>query len=342
MRRCNERLDFTCRAAPPVSATGGMSSRSKRKVSAVAADDEEEAAAPSQGAASQPAPQAEIDSETADKLASKLCRYGPPLRTDPLAPSCLFLPPFVLLALSGAFGPRTRAVLLREHLRKPIPRKELKTAVMSEYVDRKGRILNQVIDAANTKLMEVAGLKLTTTGNNAADDDLADAANGTQAGASSQAGPSQVGASQAGGGTQGGGGTQAAGAPRGAKSADLLLVNTLVDPVRAEMADGPAVHLAFVEVVLQFLHQSEGVLDEEKLFTYLAHIGLERKECLPPPAEQEKVETLVQRRLVNEAWLRRQKKPNVADEYVYVPGARAELSRNVKRADESREALLHS
>ena len=213
---------------------------------------------------------------------------------------------------------------------------------MSEYDDRSGKVFKQVLEAANTKLYEAAGLKLVAegaAGSNAADDDLADAPGG------SQAGPSQ---SQAVGGssqapTQGGGASQAAGALRVGKSGtSYLLVNKLPDPIRSEPPDGPALHLAFVEVVLNFIQQSEGVLDEEKLFTYLAQIGLERKECLPPPAEQEKVETLVQKRLVSETWLRRQKKPNDADQYVYVAGARAELSRNVRRADECREALLSS
>ena len=53
------------------------------------------------------------------------------------------------------------------------------------------------------------------------------------------------------------------------------------------------------------------------------------------PAEQEKVETLIQKRLVAEAWLRRQRKPKSgADEaYQYVAGSRAILSRNVEKAD---------
>ena len=57
---------------------GGMpASARKRKVAAVVEEEEEEVA-PSPAAASQPAPpQAVIDTETADKLASKLCRYGP-------------------------------------------------------------------------------------------------------------------------------------------------------------------------------------------------------------------------------------------------------------------------
>ena len=323
-------------------AVGGMpASARKRKVAAVVEEEVEEVA-PSPAAASQPAPpQAVIDAETADKLASKLCRYGPRRFSD----SRLYFALFLFICFSActhllAFSPC--AVILHEHLRKPIPRVDLKKAVMSEYDDRSGKVFKQVLEAANTKLYEAAGLKLVAegaAGSNAADDDLADAPGG------SQAGPSQ---SQAVGGssqaaTQGGGASQAAGALRVGKSGtSYLLVNKLPDPIRSEPPDGPALHLAFVEVVLNFIQQSEGVLDEEKLFTYLAQIGLERKECLPPPAEQEKVETLVQKRLVSETWLRRQKKPNDADQYVYVAGARAELSRNVRRADECREALLSS
>ena len=91
-----------------------------------------------------------------------------------------------------------------------------------------------------------------------------------------------------------------------------------------------------MEVVLSFIQQSEGTLDEEKLFGYLEQVGLERKECLPPPAEQEKVEALVQKRLVSEAWLRRQKKPQDPDQFIYTAGARAVLSRSAERADEFR------
>ena len=50
---------------------------------------------------------------------------------------------------------------------------------------------------------------------------------------------------------------------------------------------------------------------------------------------------LVQKRMVNEAWLRRTKKAGGAEEtYVYVAGARAVLSRSVDRADELRNTIL--
>ena len=52
------------------------------------------------------------------------------------------------------------------------------------------------------------------------------------------------------------------------------------------------------------------------------------------------MESLVQKRLVQEAWLRRMKKPNDAENYQYVAGARATLSRSVERADEFRNQLL--
>ena len=99
---------------------------------------------------------------------------------------------------------------------------------------------------------------------------------------------------------------------------------------------------AFIEVILSFIQQSDGELTEERLFGYLEQIGLERDKCLPQPAEQtNKVGELVQKRMVNEAWLRRTKKAGGAEEtYVYVAGARAVLSRSVDRADELRNTIL--
>ena len=67
------------------------------------------------------APAAVIDEDTADAIANKLCRY----------------------------------VLLREHLRKPVSRTDMKAAVMSEHNDRSGKIFKQVLAAANARRIDV-------------------------------------------------------------------------------------------------------------------------------------------------------------------------------------------
>ena len=81
-----------------------------------------------------------------------------------------------------------RAVLLREHTRKPITRTEIKDHVMPEHKaqDRSGKIFKQVLAVANEKLGHIFGLKLvdeTDAGAGAADD-AADDADGGGAGAS--------------------------------------------------------------------------------------------------------------------------------------------------------------
>ena len=55
-----------------------------------------------------------------------------------------------------------RAVLLREHTRKPITRTEIKDHVMPEHKaqDRSGKIFKQVLAVANEKLGHIFGLKL--------------------------------------------------------------------------------------------------------------------------------------------------------------------------------------
>ena len=92
--------------------------------------------------------------ETADLIATRLCRF----------------------------------VLLREHMRKPATRSEIKDAVMTKEQkaqDRSGKIFKQVLAAANEKLRDIAALELvceTEAGAAAADDD-------DGAGGASQAGP---------------------------------------------------------------------------------------------------------------------------------------------------------
>jgi len=214
-----------------------------------------------------------------------------------------------------------RYVLLREHTRKPVTRSDMRAAVMSEHNDRAGKIFRQVLAAANEKLYALAGLELVAV-SEAVEEEGGDAA--TQGGVSQ----SQVGASQA------------AVVGKAMKAGSYLLVNRLKEPARTDLADAPQAYLAFVEVVLSCIQQSGDIIDEERLFGYLEQIGLSRKECLPAPADQEKVESLVQKRLVSEAWLARKKKPNDPDNHVYVAGARALLSRNVERADAMRTSLL--
>lgn len=225
-------------------------------------------------------------------------------------------------------------VLLREHARKPLSRTEMKAAVMSEHNDRSGKIFKQVLAAANQKLKEVAGLELIPEGGGeggAADEDGADATQAVPG--ASQAGASQ---SQAGPSTQGGGT-----AASKAKGGLYLLVNRLPEPVAAAPSDSAQIYFAFVEVVLSLLQQSDGVLDEEMMFEYLEQLGLEKSNSLPQQtAIADKVEHLVQKRLVNEAYLRRQKKANDADTWQYVAGSRASASRNLERADEFRNQIL--
>ena len=233
-----------------------------------------------------------------------------------------------------------RAVLLREHTRKPITRTEIKDHVMPEHKaqDRSGKIFKQVLAVANEKLGHIFGLKLvdeTDAGAGAADD-AADDADGGGAGAS-QAGPSQAaGASQAAAGRGGGG--VASGGPR------YMLVNLLphekmVTEPLTQTDEGQAIYLAFVEVILAIIAESQDKgshdptwVKEDELFGHLRKLGLEPDSRLPPPAEPEKVESLVQKRLVNEAFLRRRKQKDRLDAYEYLRGARAVLCRDERRA----------
>ena len=282
-----------CRAPSLSSHRNSMPpSSNKRKVSAVWEDDDDAPARPqrnSPGDMPPPPPAAVIDGDAAEKIANKICRY----------------------------------VLLREHTRKPIPRKEIKDNTMSEQNDRSGKVFRQCLGVANDKLKELAGLELVALDAPPVEDDDG-GAGGTQAAASQAA----AGASQA--------------AAMAKPQAAYILVNRLPEPYQTELDEMPAMYQAFIEVILSFIQQSDGELTEERLFGYLEQIGLERDKCLPQPAEQtNKVGELVQKRMVNEAWLRRTKKAGGAEEtYVYVAGARAVLSRSVDRADELRNTIL--
>jgi len=247
-----------------------------------------------------------LKAETADDIAARLCRF----------------------------------VLLREHTRKPVTRTEIKEQVMPEHKaqDRSGKIFKQVLAAANDKLRDIAGLELVDEAQaGVMDDDDADGSGGQ-----SQAAASQSQATQGGGGS----GKQASGAAR------YLLVNRIPDavvpPLTGDPALGTAIYQAFVEVVLSLIQESEGgVLAEDELFEFLQKLGVNREakfgelvQHRPLPAEQEKIEYIVQKRLVAEAYLRRCKKKHDADNFEYLPGSRATLSRDEGRAAEFHKSIM--
>ena len=197
---------------------------------------------------------------------------------------------------------------------------------MSEHNDKSGRIFKQVLHVANAKLRDVVGLELVA--------ESADAAAEEDEGGATQAGPSQAGPSQAAAPTQDGG------AAKYGKYGALFLRSVLVDPITVDPPPEVGVYLAFVEVCLGLVQQSEGVIDEERMFEYLDKLGLGKEARLPRPAEQETVEVLVSKRLVSEAWLRRIRKSNDQSTWQYVAGARATINRDAEKADELRMAIL--
>ena len=181
-------------------------------------------------------------------------------------------------------------------------------------------MLGEVLGVANEKLRAIAGLELVLAGDLDGADEEGDAA-----GVASQVGPSQ---SQAPASSQ---------VSRATIGAQYFLVNQLTDPVTVPLSDSaPAtsLYLAFVEVVLTLIQQSEGFIAEDDLFGCLQKIGLDRESKLPLPAEQEKVESLVQKRLVHEAYLRRRKKATETDKFEYVAGPRAALNRDEQHASD--------
>lgn len=213
---------------------------------------------------------------------------------------------------------RVRAVLLREHSRKPINRAEIKDQVMPEHKaqDRTGRIFKQVLAAANDKLRDIIGLEL-----------VPETATGTEHDAMDE----HLGSSA----TQGATGVTSANST-GSAGARYILVNRLADVVTLAQHDlpsgrGQAVYSAFVETVLALISESEGVIKEDDLFNYLKKIGLERDSSLPH-FDPDKVETLVQRRLVGEAFVHRRKNARDADTFEYIAGTRAAFNRSKEGA----------
>jgi hypothetical protein len=214
------------------------------------------------------------------------------------------------------------AVLLREHTKKAVSRSEIKDQVMPEHKsqDRSGKIFKQVLSVANEKLHAIAGLEIVLAGEGDGVEDDGDVGGGASQAALSQ---SQTAASSQ--------------ASRATAGAQYFLVSQLPDPVTVpldEAAPATSLYLAFVEVVLILIQQSEGFIAEDDLFGCLQKMGLDRESKLPLPAEQEKVESLVQKRLVHEAYLRRRKKANEADKFEYVAGPRAVLNRNDQQASD--------
>ena len=256
-------------------------SSNKRKVSAVWEDDDDAPARPqrnSPGDMPPPPPAAVIDGDAAEKIANKICRY----------------------------------VLLREHTRKPIPRKEIKDNTMSEQNDRSGKVFRQCLGVANDKLKELAGLELVALDAPPVEDDDG-GAGGTQAVASQAA----AGASQA--------------AAMAKPQAAYILVNRLPEPYQTELDEMPAMYQAFIEVILSFIQQSDGELTEERLFGYP---NWPRAGQVPPqPAEQ----TIRSASSCRSGWSTRRgcgaQRGGGAERRTCRAGARAVLSR-VDRADE--------
>jgi len=195
--------------------------------------------------------------------------------------------------------------------------------------DKTGRIFKQVLAVANEKLLDIAGLELVCeTDAGAADEDDGDAAGASQ----SQAAAASQSQATAGRASSGGG----SGGPR------YMLVNRLPEVVTVpigEVDEGYAIYLAFVEVVLAIITETQDSGDreptwvtEDVLFGHLKSLGLERDSKLPAPADTDKVEQLVQKRLVSEAFLRRKKQRDHSDAYEYLVGARAILHRNQDKA----------
>ena len=188
--------------------------------------------------------------------------------------------------------------------------------------DRTGKIFKQVLSVANEQLAQIAGLELVCEADTGAVDE-------------DEGESSQVPASQA--------PSQMAPPTKGAAKDRYVLVNKLANPVTVPLTEsepGQAIYLAFVEVVLTLIQENEGVINEEDLFGYLNKIGLERKSTLPLPAEQDKIENLVQKRLVAEAYIRRRKKEAQDGVFEYLHAARSILNRDAHAAAELKASIM--
>ena len=120
-----------------------------------------------------------------------------------------------------------------------------------------------------------------------------------------------------------------------------LLLNTLTRPVLPPLSRAGAAYTALAEVVITMIEQSDGVLEEGLLFTCLRKLGLDRSGTLPDHAPaHEKVEAIVQKRLTNDAFIKRRKKPNEPDAHEYTIGNRVAGVRSREAAVQFRADLL--
>lgn len=174
--------------------------------------------------------------------------------------------------------------------------------------DRTGRIFKQVLGVANEKLKDIAGLELVSEQEAGAEDDAEDA--------------------DAGGASQSQAATQASSKQAASATVRYLIVNRLEDAVTAALESSRAIYLAFVEVVIALITENQGVISEQDMFGYLSTIGLEKEDKVQGLEEYDKVETLVQKRLVSEAFVRRRKNQRDAEKFEYLIGARAILNRD--------------
>jgi len=203
-----------------------------------------------------------------------------------------------------------RLVLLREHTKKPIPKADLKTQILKDRADRSGKIMKQVVARANEMLLDIAGLELVLAAEES--DDASTQAEASQAAASQSQAPSQA-------------------AKSSASASKYLLVNKLANAVSHQQSDASLVYQGFVEVVLQLLLRNQGgCMKEDLLYAeYLPKLGLQKDHHLPH--QSQKVEDLIGKRMVSEAYLKKRK--NNAGENEFVPGARAQLTRSADNAN---------
>jgi len=196
-------------------------------------------------------------------------------------------------------------VLLREHAKKPITKAELKAAVLRDRPDRSGKIMKVVVASANKKLAQIAGLELVLDNSNDAEEDGADVGEASQAAAQSQGGKG------------------------GASQAKYLLVNKLHGAVALQPSDAALVYTGFVEAILQLIERNQGAcMAEDDLYNvWLPKLGLAKDHHLPQHNTQ-KVEDLIGKRMVSEAYLRKRKSP--AGNTEFVAGARAAMTRNAE------------
>jgi len=211
-----------------------------------------------------------------------------------------------------------RFVLLREHMRKPVSRADIKATVFGpERKDPGGKLMKSVLALANMKLKAICGLELVadTDAGLAAEED----GNGTQTEGASQ---SQTQATQG-------------GASQGAKSGQgkYLLVNQLPNVVQEEPSSEGLVYHALVEVVLGILHHNDGTVTEVDLWEiWLKKFGLEESTKLPQCSV--KLGDLVNKKMLPDGYIRRSRTGHISK------GPRSVLSRSSSAADQFKAEKL--